>query len=116
MPVARARPVLLAALLAASAGAFATDLGVLFHTPDERARLDRLRRGEPTEALGPGPAAAKPEVTGFVRRSDGRSTVWINGVAVAVAGSRGEALLDPGAVRSPGNVKVERGKAGEVKR
>lgn len=115
MPVARASFAFLVALAAATT-ASATDLGVLFHTPDERARLDKLRRGEPTEAQGPGPVAAKPEVTGFVRRSDGRSTVWINGVPVAVAGTRGEALLDPGAVRPPSNVKVERGKASEVKR
>ena len=116
MPIARARPALLAALVAASTAAFAADLGVLFHTPDERARLDKLRRGEPSEVTAAGPVAAKPEVTGFVRRSDGRSTVWINGVPVVVAGARGETLLDPGAVRSPGNVKVQRGKAGEVKR
>ncbi len=115
MPIARARLALLAALLAASTATLAADLGVLFHSPEERARLDKLRRGEPSEAAA-GPVAAKAEVTGFVRRSDGRSTVWINGVAVAVAGPRGEALLEPGAVRSPENVKVERGKGGEVKR
>lgn len=116
MPAARARLALVVALAAATTAA-AADLGVLFHTPDDRARLDKLRRGEPTEAQGPGPVvAAKPEVTGFVRRSDGRSTVWINGVPVTVAGPRGEILLDPRAVRSPENVKIERGKGAEVKR
>lgn len=107
---------LLAALLAVPAAAVAADdLGVLFHTPEERARLDRLRRGEATETAA-GPVAAKPEITGYVRRSDGRSTVWINGVPVTVAGARGEALLEPRAVRAPQNVKVERGKETEVKR
>lgn len=107
---------LLAVLLGAcGAAAAADDLGVLFHTPEERARLDRLRRGEATETAA-GPVAAKPEITGYVRRSDGRSTVWINGVPVTVAGARGEALLDPRTVRSPENVKIERGKATEVKR
>ena len=115
MRTARLNLAFLAALLAAPAVAATDDLGVLFHTPDERARLDKLRRGEPSEAVA-GPVAAKPEVTGFVRRSDGRSTIWINGVPVTVAGSRGDALLDPRAVRSPDNVKIERGKGTEVKR
>lgn len=116
MRTARASLALAAALLASSAGALAADdLGVLFHTPEERARLDRLRRGEVTEAVAAA-VAAKPEVTGYVRRSDGRSTVWINGIPVTVAGKRGEALLDPRAVRAPENVKVERGAGTEVKR
>lgn len=106
---------LLALLLASPAASVAVDdLGVLFHSAEERARLDRLRRGEATETVA-GPVAAKPEVTGFVRRSDGRSTVWINGVAVTVAG-RADALLDPRVVRSPESVKIERGKGNEVKR
>ena len=114
MRTARLSLALLVALLAAPAVAATEDLGVLFHTPAERARLDKLRRGEPSESAGP--VAAKPEVTGYVRRSDGRSTIWINGVPVTVAGTRGDALLDPRAVRSPENVKIERGKGTEVKR
>ncbi|MEO7744001.1 MAG: hypothetical protein ABIR98_13775 [Usitatibacter sp.] len=115
MRTARPSLALVAALLAASAGAFAAeDLGRLFHTPEERARLDKLRRGEPSETVGA--VAAKPEVTGYVRRSDGRNTVWINGVPITVVGPRGDILLDPRAVRSPENVKVEGGKGAEVKR
>jgi hypothetical protein len=119
VPTAPLRAALLAALLGACPAADAADdLGVLFHTPEERARFDKLRRGEPSESVGAvGPVAAKAEVTGFVRRSDGRNTVWINGIAVTVAGTRGDTLLDPRAVRNPGDsVKVERGKAAEVKR
>ena len=108
---------LFAALAAASSAAGAADdLGVLFHSPEERARLDRLRKGDPVETVSAGPVAAKPEITGYVRRSDGKSTVWINGVPVTVAGARGDALLDPRTVRSPDNVRIERGKPGEVKR
>ena len=117
MRTARPSLALAAMLLCACAGALAAELGSLFHTPEERARLDRLRRGEPSEpAAAAAAAAVKPEVTGYVRRSDGRNTVWINGTAVSVAGSRGDALLDPRAVRLPGDVKIERGKAAEVKR
>ena len=91
---------LLAALLilASGAAAAAVDLGTLFTTPEERARLDRLRRGEPViESRGtPGQRA----VTGYVKRSDGRSTVWIDGVPLQVATPKAAPMLDPGKVRS----------------
>jgi hypothetical protein len=90
---------LLAALLAAySPVAGAADLGTLFHTPEERERLDRLRRGDAVSAqvpLAPGQRA----ITGYVKRSDGRSTVWIDGVPVEVPTSRSAPLLEPGVVR-----------------
>jgi hypothetical protein len=117
--VAIVRPdrLVFALLLMACPAAGAAELGTLFHTPEERARLEKLRRGE---ALEPAPThvPARPEVTGFVRRSDGRNTVWINGIAVPVTGARGEALMDPEAVVTgdEGDVKVERGKDREVKR
>ena len=71
---------LAAAVLLASAHAGAqAPLGRLFFTPEERAALDAGR-----------PLHAEPEVQtditprrldGIVRRSDGHSTVWINGAA-----------------------------------
>ena len=73
------------------------DLGTLFHSPQERARLDKMRRGEPPE-----PAAGKrapAAVTGFVQRSDGRNTVWIDGRPVPVASPRAAPLFDPRVVR-----------------
>ena len=94
---------LLAALLvlASGAAAAAVDLGTLFTTPEERARLDRLRRGEPViESRGtPGQRA----VTGYVKRSDGRSTVWIDGVPLQVATPKAGSQLDPDRVRSYGS-------------
>jgi hypothetical protein len=109
MRIGRAE-ILVAALLAA-AGAGAAELGTLFHSPEERARLDRLRRGE-----APAAGAARdgaPAVTGYVKRSDGRSTVWIDGVPVPVPTSRAAPLLEPGAVRGyagrdDDSLKVER--------
>jgi len=70
------------------------ELGRLFTTPQERAALDKLRREghKPVaapEELAPAeqpeqiPEAQPPEpitVNGFVRRSDGANTVWVNGV------------------------------------
>ena len=77
----------MAIALSASPAAAATldALGTLFTTPQERERLDRLRRGEPGTQIGVDSAGrSQPTVTGFVRRSDGRNTVWIDGTPVAV--------------------------------
>jgi len=83
----RRRALVLACLVAAAFGAAAQEspLGTLFLTPAERARLDALRRGD---AAAPGtPSASAPRdhaLTGYVQRSDGRTTVWIDGRAVSV--------------------------------
>jgi len=82
----RRRAAAFACLLLAAAGAAAQEsLGTLFLTPAERARLDGLRRGD---ATAPGtPSASAPRdhaLTGYVQRSDGRTTVWIDGRAVSV--------------------------------
>jgi hypothetical protein len=99
-----------ACLVAAAAGA--AELGTLFTTPEERARLDRIRRGEPPVMAAPstGARSGAPVVTGYVKRSDGHNTVWIDGSPVAV-GKGGAALLDPRAVDRPvpaeGEIQVE---------
>jgi hypothetical protein len=82
------------------ASAAAPGLGTLFHTPEERERLDRLRRGEPdSPAAAPTPGAAS-SVTGFVKRSDGRHTVWIDGAPVTVRGNQASPMFDARAVRA----------------
>lgn len=94
--------VLVALVLAASRVLAADELGTLFTTPEERARLDRLRRGEPVAASTESGAIAsrhKPSITGYVQRSDGRDTVWIDGRPVVVA-APGDKVLDPTIVRS----------------
>ncbi len=112
-----ARRTLAAALLALAApcaGAF--ELGTLFTTPEERARLDRLRRGEPEAAASTGSVReVAPTLTGFVKRSDGRNTVWIDGTPVPVSRPGSGALLDPRAVGSPAGheetLRIERKEA-----
>jgi len=56
--------------------------GRLFHTPAQRAELDRARDRPPAESArpraSPPPAPATLSVEGVVRRDDGQSTVWIN--------------------------------------
>jgi hypothetical protein len=108
---------LAAAACLACAIASAAELGTLFNTPEERQRLDRLRRGEPTTAA----AAANrdptrtPQVTGFVKRSDGRNTVWIDGVPVAVSRREAARVLDQAGEKprkpGPSDVRIERNTA-----
>ena len=109
----RASAAWLLVLAALAAGhAVAAELGTLFTTAEERARLDQLRRGEaPVQAATA--ASGNREVTGFVQRSDGRGTVWIDGVARQVTSPRAGPLFDPKGVRAyserkDGDLKVER--------
>lgn len=104
---------LLAAAVAAAVptGARAAELGTLFFTPAEREEMDRARRGEPAASQAP-PDAGGHAVTGYVKRTDGRATVWIDGRPVVVSDPKSARLLDPRAVsaysRGADDVKVER--------
>ena len=102
----------LAVLLLGLATAAAADdsLGTLFLTPQERARLDALRRGDAPPATLDAPRARGHALTGFVQRSDGRTTVWIDGRPVSIPARRAPPL-DPRIVQDDagGNgVRVER--------
>ena len=114
MPSARVDRLIALALCALATTAGAAQLDRLFHTPEERDRLDRLRRGEPVATASP--TASEPsrrkELTGFVKRSDGRGTAFIDGIAVPVD-RKGTPLLDPKSVRAYAgreseDLKVER--------
>ncbi len=74
-------------LMAGAAHAQTASLGRLFSTPDERHQLDVARGlatappAPPVAAPQAAPIAPAPEpvtINGFVRRSAGRSTVWVN--------------------------------------
>ena len=65
------------ALLAPPAGA--QELGRLFFTPEQRAALDARRKARVPDRAAPLVAAPVTRVDGFVKRSAGPSTVWING-------------------------------------
>ena len=68
----------LAALLVPVAGLAQTEppLGRLFFTPEQRAAIDRQRQ---TGNFGTTDANNGITVNGEIRRSDGRTTRWING-------------------------------------
>lgn len=110
-----ARRILLAIALFIAGSASAADpvFGTLFFSAEERARLDRLRRGESETNTGAPAPGAGSAMTGFVKRSDGRHTVWIDGRPVNVRGPEAAAVLDPSSVRDyvdPGeeSLKIQR--------
>ena len=86
------------ALVALSSAVSAAELGTLFHTAKEREQLERLRKGE---KMPDGQAAIErpdPVITGYVKRSDGKSTVFIDKQPVPVRNPRLERRLEPKAV------------------
>ena len=72
------------ALLLGTAGAQAQELGRLFFTPEQRAALDARRKARVPDKPAAASAVEQPvtRVDGAVRRSGGRSTVWVNGEAI----------------------------------
>src|SRR4051812_23746051 len=83
----RMRPlVLLLGLVAAHAAWAAQPIGRLFFTPAERAALDASRVQKPVpqaaaaqqEAAAARPPSQTITYSGIVRRSDGKSTLWLN--------------------------------------
>jgi len=60
---------------------FAQELGRLFFTAQQREALDARRRARVPDKPAATPLVISPttRLDGYVRRSDGRSTVWVNG-------------------------------------
>lgn len=65
--------------LLAGGDAHAQELGRLFFTPEQRQSLDARRKARVPDK--PAAVAASPtlRLDGYVKRSGGRSTVWVNG-------------------------------------
>jgi hypothetical protein len=94
---------LTAALLGAGSAA-AQELGRLFFTPEQRAALDARRAARLPDKQTARPESPTTRVDGFVARSSGRSTVWVDGEALA-DGAQPEGLrVQRG--REPGKVTV----------
>src|ERR1700741_4289272 len=73
------RALALLALALAAAAAPGQELGRLFFTPEQRAALEARRRAHLPDSAAPAVAAPLTRVDGFVKRSAGPSTIWING-------------------------------------
>jgi hypothetical protein len=107
--------VLLTSLIAAplTTRAESGELGTLFFTPAERNAMDRLRRGEniaPSENIASG-ASADPVINGYIRRSDGVNTVWINGAPFKADAQRLE-QIDGLPIGTTARVEIRSGVAG----
>ena len=97
-----------AAVLLACGGALAEEssIGKLFFTPDRRAALDGQRQLDVQQARVL--EGEELSVDGVVKRSSGKSTVWINGVAHhdrTVASEVQPRISD----RNPGRVVLQAG-------
>ena len=87
--MARAQALVLLTLVAVFSPAWAADtaLGRLFFTPAQRTALEEARRKNTRAEVQAAEKPVRPPlrnvtVTGVVRRSDGESTVWVNGKPV----------------------------------
>lgn len=105
------RAIALLVLLAHCALCGAQELGRLFFSPTERAALDAQRRDKaarPSTVAAPAPM----RIDGYVLRSDGRSTVWINGsVDRSPVKAKAGGILDHAEVRDvigDGQARVQR--------
>jgi hypothetical protein len=70
-------------------------VGPLFQTQEERAQLDRARAGLPEVAPTAARSVSPPVINGFVKRSDGRATVWVDGVAAKTDNAVAMEKLEP---------------------
>jgi hypothetical protein len=108
-----ARASLAVVLLLGLGAVHADPLGTLFYSPAEREQLDRMRRGEAVETSS-APLAREHAITGYVQRSDGRGTVWIDGRPVRVTDPKAARVFDPHQVRayskSAEDVRIEKEK------
>jgi hypothetical protein len=101
---------LLALLLISPEAGRADALGRLFYTPAQRTQLDDVRSHRSTALPEPAAEASPPPPAltyrGVVRRSDGKSTIWINNRAITDGQSlSGVAVL--GRVRPDGALQVQ---------
>lgn len=116
-----------AALAACSQASFAEELGRLFFTPEQRAALDARRKARVPDKPAANVSSPTMRLDGYVRRSSGRSTVWVNrealdeaspesprigagpdaGVTVGVGESRARVTLKPGETLDRDNGQVK---------
>ena len=100
-------------MLIAAPAAQAQELGRLFFTPDQRANLDQRRKARVPDKPAAAAVVASPvtRVDGFVQRSAGPSTVWINGESVTESAPEAP-RIDSGRNAS-GSVSINVGESGK---
>ncbi len=105
-----------AALYGASADALAQELGRLFFTPEQRQALDERRRARiPDKPAAVIVESVTTRINGQVVRSDGRSTVFVNGEPVPEGGDAGGLSVVPGRA-DPSRISIVGGDDGARRR
>jgi len=87
----RALIAILALGLGASGPALGQQLGRLFFTPEQRDALDARRKARLPDKPAAVVASPTTRLDGYVMRSGGKSTVWVNGESI-VEGAQPEGL------------------------
>lgn len=96
-------------------------IGRLFHTPEERQNLDRLRDNGGAKETA---ALERISLDGVVKRANGKSTTWVNGVAhhesdrpqgILVGGKRSEPTTASVLLSSGKEVRLKPGQSYDVK-
>jgi hypothetical protein len=100
--------VVLVGLLIAQASV-AQELGRLFFTPEQREALDARRKARVPDRPAAPVASPTTRLDGYVQRSGGRSTVFINGEPVP-EGSSEAPRIDSG--RADGRIPIRVGEGG----
>lgn len=92
----------------------AQELGRLFFTPEQRAAFDARRKARVPDKPAAAPLAEQPvtRVDGAVRRSGGKSTVWVNGEAIPENAQADGARVQPPGSR-PGSVSIPVGESAQ---
>ena len=96
--------------------ATAQELGRLFLTPEQRATLDARRKArvpdKPAAVAGPALVTPVSRIDGYVQRSGGKSTVWVNGQAVPESAREPGARLQSSGVTGVPSVAIHGGDGG----
>lgn len=103
-------PVLLLAALPAAHAAELT--GRLFFTPEQRAQLDQLRRQKAVASqVRDEPIPETVTYNGIIRRSDGKTTIWMNNQQLSDAELRNGQTVT-GSVSRDGRIVLQNPQAG----
>ncbi len=106
----RAFALTLVLALGAVAEAQGQELGRLFFTPDQRASLDARRNARvPDKPAAAVVSSPNTRVDGYVQRSGGPDTVWVNGEAITEQSSDAPRIESP---RGGGRVSIGVGEGG----
>jgi hypothetical protein len=110
----RAAPACLLAALLLAPAAGAQELGRLFFTPEQRAALDARRKARVPDKPAAVPQAESPvtRINGAVRRSGGKSTVWVNGEAIP-EGAQADSAKVTARERGAGRVTLPAGEGAQ---